>query len=315
MTRPDENERLSPIPRVHAQVLLSRALVATSFPVVAAITHGLEPELQVLVRFALAALLFAPYLVLRHGFALPGLRSLIGYAAIGGALVTFFWCMFAALRLTTPLNAAALHTLVPGITAIYAAIVVRERLGKYRVAAVVVGLIGALWVVFRGDPARLAALSFNDGDLIFLAGTFAMGLYTPLVRYFHRGEPAAVMTFWTLTMGAGWLLLFNNAAIWRTDWAAVELSVYGGIAYLAVFTTIITFFIMQHATLYLGPTRVASYGYLTPTLVVLIEWAAGHGLPSATTLIGVVIIFAAMLVLQRGARDAPAHATGRSASE
>lgn len=289
--------------RLHGQVLLARTLVATSFPVGTAITHGLEPGLLVLVRFALAALLFTPYVAIRHHVTLPSLRALVGYAAIGGCLVIFFWSMFAALRLTTTLNAAALFTLVPGMTAIYAAVVVRERLGAYRWAAVVLGLVGALWVLFRGDPDRVLALALNRGDLIFLGGCLAMGLYTPLVRHFNRGEPAAVTTFWTLVMGTVWLVLLNNVEIWRTDWAAVDITVFAGIAYLAVFTTIITFFIQQHATLHLGPTRVTSYTYLNPTFVVLIDWIAGQGLPSAMTLPGVLIIFAAMIVLQRGARQ------------
>ena len=69
-----------------------------------------------------------------------------------------------------------------------------------------------------------------------------------------------------------------------------------------MFTTIISFFIIQHATLHLGPTRVMSYGYLTLALVVAIEWGMGKGLPAPMTMPGVVIIVAAMFVVQSGAR-------------
>ncbi len=291
----------APLARVHAQVLLGRALVATSFPVGAAITHGLAPELLIMVRFALASLLFAPYIIWRHGFAIPSAKTLAGYALIGGCLVTFFWCMFAALRLTSALNAAALFTVLPCIAALYAAILVRERLGGRRLVALILGAIGALWVVFRGDLQLFLSLAFNKGDLIFLAGLFAMGLYTPLVQRFNKSEPAAVMTFWTMATGAVWLFLLSCFEVFRTDWSAVEFHVWSGIVYLAVFTTIISFFILQHATLQIGSTRAMSYGYLTPAFVVLIEWALGHGLPSAMTLPGVAVTIAAMLVLQSGA--------------
>ncbi|NQV59689.1 MAG: DMT family transporter [Alphaproteobacteria bacterium] len=290
----------APLARVHGQVLLARVLVATSFPVGAAITHGLPPELLTLVRFALATLLFAPYVAWRHGIAIPSAKALAGYAAIAGSLVVFFWCMFAALRLTSALNAAALFTVLPGIAALYAAVLVRERLGRHRLVALILGAVGALWVVFRGDLDLFLSLAVNKGDLIFLAGLFAMGLYTPLVQRFRRDEPAAVMAFWTMAMGTVWLLLLNNVALFRTDWLAVEPGVLAGIAYLAMFTTIISFFIIQHATLHLGPTRVMSYNYLTPLFVLAIEWALGKGLPSAMTLPGVAIIVAAMFVVQSG---------------
>ncbi len=291
------------VARVHAQMFLSRGLVATSFPVGAAITHGLDPAMLILLRFALASLLFAPFVAFRHGIALPTPRALAGYAAISACLVTFFWSMFEALRYTTALNSAAMFTLVPGIAAIYAAFIVRERLGARRLIALGIGLVGAIWVVFRGDPDLLLALAFNKGDLIFLGGCFALGLYMPLVRRVNRGEPAAIMTFWVMLLGTGWLVLLNNSALWRTDWGAVDATVFAGIVYLAVFTTIITFYIQQHAALHIGPTRVTSYSYLTPAFVVLIEWAAGQGLPPLMTLPGVLIILAATLVVQSGAGE------------
>ena len=108
------------------------------------------------------------------------------------------------------------------------------------------------------------------------------------------------MSFWVLATGTIWLLLLSNVTVFETDWMAVELDVFAGAAYLAVFTTIITFFIMQHATLQVGPTRVMSYGYLIPAFVVVLEWALGKGLPSAMTLPGIAIILVAMFVVQSG---------------
>ena len=118
----------SPSVRVHAQVIAGRALVATSFTVGVAITHGLLPEIITLLRFVLAALLFEPYVAVRHGLGYPGHRALGGYALISLSIVGFFLCMFEALRHTSALNAGALHTLVPGLSSIYAYFLVRERL-------------------------------------------------------------------------------------------------------------------------------------------------------------------------------------------
>ena len=286
--------------RVHGQVLFSRVLVATSFTVGAAITNGLDPALLTLLRFALATLLFAPYVYFRHGLSVPTVAALAGYAAISASIVAFFWLMFEALRQTSPLNAAAIYTLLPGISAIYAVLIVKEHLRGNQLVALGVGLVGALWVVFRGEPARLFSLEIGDGDPIFFVGCLVMGLYTPLVKRFHRGEPAAVMSFWVLATGTGWLVLANNSAIWKTDWGSVEIDVYAGIAYLAVFTTLLSFFIQQHATVHLGPTRVAAYGYLTPLLVVLIAWGGGGGLPSLSTFFGVILILLATIAVQFG---------------
>lgn len=284
--------------RMHGQLILGRALVTTSFTVGAAITYGLAPELLTLLRFALATLLFAPYIVWRHGLAMPSLRAFIGYSCISATVVTFFWCMFEALRLTSALNAAALYTLLPGVAAFYAVILVKERIGGPRIGALALGAVGALWVIFKGDWRLFLALQFNQGDVIFLAGLFVMGFYTPLVRRFNRNEPAAVMAFWVLATGTLWLALLNNWAVFEFNWMTVDSKTLLGVAYLSVFTTIISFFIMQHATLHIGPTRVMSYGYLTPALVVGFEFLAGNGLPEMSVLPGIALTIAAMVVLQ-----------------
>lgn len=302
-----------PLWGVHGLMLVAAVLVSTSFVVGAAITHALDPAVLTLVRFLMAAVFFAPYIALQHGLTIPTLRGLGRYATISAAIVGFFWCMFESLRYTSALNTSALFTLVPGISGIYSAILLRERLGIQRVAALVCGMVGALWVIFQGDFDRFLALALNRGDLIFLAGCFAMALYTPLVKRLHCNEPMAVMTFWILVTGAGWLLLLSGPQLITGDWGRVEPYVWAGIAYLAVFTTIITFFLTQFATLYIGPTRVMAYSYFYPALVLLLDWLLGHGLPPLMTIPGIMIVLIATAVLQGGAPETgPAPAKGEA---
>jgi len=75
--------------------------------------------------------------------------------------------------------------------------------------------VGAVWVIFRGDLSLFLAMAWNRGDLIFLGGCLAMGLYTPLIRLLHRGESMLVMTFWILITGCIWLLLGLRAVVER----------------------------------------------------------------------------------------------------
>ena len=283
-------------------MLVSAMLVSTSFPVGKAITPFMDPVLLTLIRFCLAVLLFAPYVGRRFGLTNPGLAALGRYSLISAALVGFFWLMFLSLRFTNSLHTGVLFTMVPGISGIYSWFLLRERLGPWRILALLLAMAGALWVIFEGDVDQLLALRFNRGDLLFFGGCLLMALYTPLIKLLHRGEPMAVMTFWIMATGCVWLLAFALARPPADPFAAVPARVWAGIAYLAVFTTIITFFISQWATLHLGPTRVMAYSYLYPPLIVLIEWALSGTLPSGRTLAGVLIILPAMYVVQRGGK-------------
>lgn len=283
---------------VHAAMFLATFLVATSFPVVAAITGSLDSVVLTFIRFALATLLFAPLVAWRVGIALPKWGDLLRYSALSLLLVVFFWCMFAALTRTTPLNTAAIFALNPIITAIFSMVLLRERLALPARIALPIGATGAVWVIFRGDPSALMALKIGAGDLIFLGGTVALAAYSTLVKVLHRGEPMARMTFWILATGTVWLFLLSLRSLGDVDWAGVPFGVFAGVAYLAVFTTIVTFFVFQWSTTQIGPTRVVSYTFLNPALVLTLGLMLGDSLPPLAAWPGVLLTIAATIVLQ-----------------
>lgn len=263
----------------------------------AAISKALDPAALTLIRFALASLLFAPLVWYRCGLAVS-VSAFLRYALISAVLVIFFWCMFLSLRYTTALNTSAIFTLVPSFSGIYAIFLNRERLGSRRLTALFLGVSGALWIIFDGDFGLFRNLAWNKGDLIFLAGCLVMGLYTPLVQKLHRGEPMVQMAFWVTLSGTLWLLLPGGAALMDLALSDIPLKVWGGVVYLAVFSTIITFYLTQYCTLFIGPTRTMAYSYLYPGMVVLIELIFEGVWPGAQILPGVLIVLAAMFVVQ-----------------
>ena len=286
-----------PLGFIHLLMVISATLVSTSFTVGAAIAAELNPAVLTLVRFTLAACIFGPWVHFRYGLGFS-LSLFFRCALISGCLVIFFCCMFLSLRYTSALNTSVIFALVPSISGGYALLFLRERLRREQLLALACGVIGVVWVIFRGDLSQFFAMQWNKGDVIFLGGCFAMGLYTPLVKLLYRGESMAIMTFWVLVTGSLWLLLFAGSELPTVAWSAVPLFVWGGIAYLAVFTTIVTFFLTQYAVPYLGSTRVMAYSYLYPGLVMVIDLVLGHGLPPARVIPGVLVVLAAMVVLQ-----------------
>ena len=60
------------IRRGHLLMMLATVLVATSFPVGAAITNGLDSLVLTFFPFVLAATHFAPIVVWRYGIVIPG---------------------------------------------------------------------------------------------------------------------------------------------------------------------------------------------------------------------------------------------------
>lgn len=281
-------------------MLLSTALVATSFPMTGSVAGSVDSGVLTLLRFALAAMLFAPLVAFRHSRSLrPDFPSLVRYAALSAPLVAFFVAMFEAMRTTTPLNAAAIFTLGPAFATLFSVLIGGERADPRRLAALAVGLVGAVWVLFRGEVTRLVSLNLAVGDAWFLGGTVSFGLYGALVKRLHRGEPMAVMTFWTLVTGAFGLCFVFGRAVLDTHWFAIEPRVYGVVFYLALFTTLGTFLITQRSVVAIGPIRTMAYTYLNPTFAAVLAWGLGEGPPGWGTLPGIALTCIAMIALQR----------------
>ena len=284
----------------HIVAVIGMFFIATIFSVGDEIADSMPASVLMTLRFGAAALLFAPYILWRHGIRWPGLSGLWRYGLLSLLSTIFFWSMFEGLKYTDSLNTSAISTSIPGFTAIYGAILMRERLGRYRSAALLLGLLGTLWVIFRGDPERLFALELNKGDALFFGGCISMGLYAALIPKLHRGEPVAVMSFWIMVMVAAMFTTVANVEFADIAWGRIEDSVWGSLAWLAIGPTMLTFFMIQSTSLVIGATRVQSYSYLIPAFVLVFDWALGRGLPTAMTIPGIIVVLLATLVVQRG---------------
>ena len=138
-----------------------------------------------------------------------------------------------------------------------------------------------------------------------MIGCLFMGAYNPLIKKFYSGEPMEVMTFWVICIGSIWLLILALPALETQKWNDVSIGTYAGIAYLALFTTLITFFLLQFGTLRLGPTQVASYGFLTPIFVAMLNFIIGTGGFQWQLLPGFFLVLIAMILVHK--RDTGPH--------
>ena len=287
------------IRRANAAMLLYAFLVSTSFPVVAGITHGLDPTVMTMLRFCMATAVLAAVFGPRGELTWPGAGALLRYAAIGLCMVLFFVSMFEALRWTDPLSTGALFTLVPLTAAGFAFALNRQRSGTAQLCCLLVGAAGALWVLFDGSLAKLLALSLGRGELTFALGCLSFALYSPLIAKLHRGEPASVVTFWSIAAGAVMLALYCAPQLGEVGWAAVPAGVWLGIAYLATFNTAGTFLMAKYASVRLPGHKVMAYTYLTPAFVAVMEGALGHGWPAPIVIVGIALAASATFLLQK----------------
>jgi drug/metabolite transporter (DMT)-like permease len=278
------------------------AVVAGSFALGSRIAGEIDPLALTLARFVLAGALMGAAVALGGRVRRADFRAPWRYLVLGGLFAIYFVLMFEGLKTATSVSAAAVFTLTPAMSAVFGLVLLRQGVTPRIALALAIGAAGALWVIVRGDPGTLFSLGIGRGEAIYFLGCIAHALYTPLVPILSRGESAAVLTFGMIVGGAICLVPMGAGPVLATDWGALRPLVWVTLAYLSIGSGIVSFLLLQHASLRLPAAKVMAYTYLVPSFALAWEVALGGALPP-TIMLGGVGLTALALVILLGAAD------------
>ena len=287
----------------HIAMLTFSALVAGSFSLGGLAANEIAPIAITAVRFVLGSILIGAAVLATGGISSIALRAPWRYAIMGVLMAFYFVMMFEGLKTASPVSAAAVFTLAPIATAGFGWLLLRQPTTPRMAFALIIGGIGALWVIFRAQWSALLTFDIGRGEAIFLVGCISHAIYPVVVKMLNRGESALVCTLCTLIAGSGVLIGFGWSDIRSTDWMALPKIVWICLGYISVFSTAVTFFLVQFSALRLPSAKVMAYTYLIPSWVICWEVALGRPLPSILMLAGVACTILALLLLLKD--DAP----------
>ncbi|WP_421905609.1 DMT family transporter [Mameliella sp.] len=294
--------------RGHLAMLGFAMLVSGSFSLGAMAAPFIEPEVLNAVRFLLAGAVLwgwalATGKVTRAVFDAPW-----RYFVLAGLFVVYFVTMFEGLKTAAPVSMAAVFTLNPALTAIFGYLVVQQITTARMALAIVIGGIGALWVIFDADLAALMRFEVGRGEAIYFWGCVAHALYAPMLRKLSRGESGIAFNAGILTAGSVILCIWAGPDLMAMDWGALPMIVWWTILYVALAATGVTFLILRYAALRLPAAKVMAYTYIVPSCVILWELVLGRGVPTAMVLPGVALTAFSLLLLLKD-EEKPEEAT------
>jgi len=283
----------------HSAMLAFSIAVAGAFSLGSMTANLIEPIAITTARFALAACIIGAIAVAGKRVKTGDFKAPWRYLLMGSAMAVYFVLMFEGLKTATPVSTAVVFTLTPILSGIFGWFLLGQVTTPKTAFWLVIGAIGALWIIFRADVAAFLRFDIGRGEMVFFFGCVSHAFYTPLIRRLNRGEHPLVFTMGMLIAGTIALIIWDAPTLINTQWNALPTITWIALAYLTIFATAFSFFMVQFASLRLPASKVMSYTYMTPAIVILWEGALNHGWPSAYTLIGVGLIIAALLGLLR----------------
>ena len=314
--RADRADREKSAVQAHLGMLLWALIVGASFPAVGLLSDGLPPLLLTALRFAIAALAMAPMVRAREDWR-PGLSALLLYAVMGLCLAGFFGIMFWAAHRVTALSMSALFVTMPLIAYGLGRVLGVEPRAGGLLAILALGAFGALALAMAQTGGDLAQLQFGWNEALFFVGCIASALYPVLSKWGMArnmlSSDAAARTFWSLA-GGGVLIAAAGLVLEPVDGLTrMQIGDFLLVAYLGVFSSGVTFWLMQRGTGVLTPGAVTAYSYLVPFVSMLVLFVTRPGLIGWHWLPGSVMVIAAIVILlRRGAGAAGRAAAGQA---
>lgn len=234
-----------------------------------AVIHTMPPIGLAFWRWFLAFLIVLPFALKPLIADLPVLKrhwlriTVLGLLGIS----TFNACLYIGLHSTQAINSGLLQSVMPMLIIGMMAFL-GERPTWRQLVGIVVALAGVLVMLFRADPALLAAFSLNRGDIWITVGVIVYAIYSVGLRWRPQLHP---LSFIAATFAVGWLsmLPLYIAETLHGDPVRLLPVNLAAIAYVAIFPSLISYLCFNRGVELLGAARAGITLYLVPLIVSL----------------------------------------------
>jgi drug/metabolite transporter (DMT)-like permease len=250
-------------------VLIATLLLWSGNWIVArAVREDIAPGVATVGRLLIVLVILLPFAFRGLREELPALSrsdwllfAVLGLAG-GGVNMALQWL---GLHYTTATSGILYLSATPVFILLFA-LPLGERIGFTQLTGVLISFCGVATIATQGTPARLAALSFNIGDMMALGSMIMFAAYTVLLRV-RRYELNSVEML-TLVCSFGLLFMLPWVAWELASGAKAQINLAGALAilYSAVGSQLLGYLGWSHVVMRLGAGHAGVTLHLMPAM-------------------------------------------------
>lgn len=208
---------------------------------------------------------------------------------------------FKGLELSTPINSSVIITATPILVFTFSAFLLNERASFQKKAGVVLGLVGALFLILFGKEIRSDAPNIIFGNFLFVVNAASYGLYLILVRPLTKKYHLITVLKWLFLMGTILNIPITYEEVYAIQWT--KLPLLEGIlpiVYVVLGTTCMTYLLNMYALRNLSASTVSIFSYVQPLLGILFAiWMGSDSLTTVKTIAAVIVCMGVYLVTKK----------------
>ena len=287
-----------PFDPTYAALTLTALLWSTNFIIGRAVRDDVSPAALNFLRWAIALLILVP-ITLRdlqaHRATLMRHWKLIALLGFTG-IAAFQTLGYVALTTTTALNTILLLALAPLAIVAVSWLALGERVTRVQALGLGISLVGAAVLILHGDPATLAEMRFNAGDLWMLLAVVLWAVYSVLLRRRPAEVPPLALHTMSVAAGTLWMLPAFGWQAMHGSALPSSLAVWMAVGFIAVFSSALAHGLWVRGVAKIGPNRAGVFIHLIPVFGAVLaitflgeELAAYHAAGAALALCGIVL--------------------------
>lgn len=217
------------------------------------------------------------------------------FAALFGIVLNQGTFIF-GLSLTSPIDASIVTTTTPIITMIVAAIYLKEPVTGKKVLGIFIGAMGALILILSSTGSSVGGGSIW-GDLLCLTGQLSFAIYLTVFRNLILKYSAVTIMKWMFIYASLCFIPFSYRDIVAMQFSEIGANVYGGIAFVVLGATFLSYLLVMMGQKHLRPTLVSMYNYVQPIVASAIAVAMGMDTFGWSKAGAIVLVFTGVYIV------------------
>lgn len=223
--------------------------------------------------------------------------SMLGRLCVAGILcIVLNQVLFTVgVNYTSPIDATVISTMLPIVTMVFAAIILKESITGMKVVGIAVGAAGALTLVFGGGGSSVGGGLV--GDALCFTAQVSCALYMVIFsNTIHRYSVVTLMK-WLFLFSAIIVTMVTWPSVVAVDYASLPLKAWGEMLFIVFGGTFLSYIFFTGGQKLLRPTVVSMYNYVQPIVATVLSVAMGVGTFGVGKVISMAMVFAGVYIV------------------
>ena len=201
--------------------------------------------------------------------------------------------------MSTPINSSVITTLSPVMVIILSAFLLKERITLLKISGIIVGLAGALFLVFFSKNSNQTAANIPLGNLFFIVNALSFGVYLIIVKPLARKYDTITLMKWIFSIAVIINFPITFSEFQEVQWQSLPFEAIWKMGFVVVGTTFFTYLLNLYALKYLSASTLSAFIYLQPLIAIFYSITTGADTLNTIKIVAAILVFVGVYMVSK----------------